>query len=657
MYKRQPSGLLVGRNRTLAIDVLDYASDGSYDIACGDATGVDNTKLTGVTRSSCTFTVDPIDNLASGLQGDTTFTIPLTSTGGDSTSASFTVNVGPDSTISYSAPSGLKVGRNRSLAIDVLDYASDGSYSVSCGDATGVDNTKLTGVTRSSCTFTVDPIDTLGGSLQGDTTFTVPLTSTGGHTRDATFTVNIGPDSTITYNAPSGLLVGRNRTLEIAVLPHVYEANPSNYVISCGDATGVDNTKLVGVTRSSCTFTVDPIDTLGSSLQGDTTFTVPLTSTGGHTLDAAFTVNIGPDSTITFTAPATSGAGSLQVAKNRTLTVDVSGYASETAGYTVSCGDVVTFDTTELSSVTHTGNSCEFTITPKNVEGSATFNVPYVSTGGHTLGGIVSITVGPDSDISYSEPAGLEVGRSHTLVVDVVASDGSYSVTCGDATGVDTSKFIVTRSTSGDGCSFTVDPVDNLASGDQGDVTFIVPLTSTGGHSRSAPVAVFIGPDSAITYRAPSGLKVGTNRTKVINVLDYASDGTYSVSCGDAAGVDNTKLTGVTHSGSSCTFTVDPVDGLTSGDQGDTTFTIPLTSTGGHTLDASFTVTIGPDSTITYTAPSGLLVGRNRTLEIAVLSHVSEANPANYVISCGDATGVDNTKLVCLLYTSPSPRD
>ena len=155
---------------------------------------MDNTKLTGVTHtgSSCTFTVDPVDALASGSQGDTTFTIPLTSTGGDSTSASFTVNIGPDSTISYSAPSGLLVGRNRTLEINVLSHASDGSYSVSCGDATGVDNTKLTGVTRSSCTFTVDPTDTLGGSLQGDTTFTVPLTSTGGHTRDATFTVNIG---------------------------------------------------------------------------------------------------------------------------------------------------------------------------------------------------------------------------------------------------------------------------------------------------------------------------------------------------------------------------------------------------------------------------------------------------------------------------------
>ena len=126
--------------------------------------------------------------------------------------------------------------------------------------------------------------------------------------------------------------------------------------------------------------------------------------------------------------------------------------------------------------------------------------------------------------------------------------------------------------------------------------------------------------------------------------------------------MDNTKLTSVSHTGSSCTFTVDPIDTLASSLQGDTTFTVPLTSTGGHTLDATFTVNIGPDSTISYTAPTGLKVGRNRTLVIDVTDHATEANPASYDISCGDASGVDSTKLTgvthtCLLYTSPSPRD
>ena len=115
----------------------------------------------------------------------------------------------------------------------------------------------------------------------------MPLTSTGGHTLDATFTVNIGPDSTISYTAPTGLKVGRNRTLVIDVTDHATEANPASYDISCGDASGVDSTKLTGVTHtgSSCTFTVDPINTLVSGSQGDVTFTIPLTSTGGHSPD------------------------------------------------------------------------------------------------------------------------------------------------------------------------------------------------------------------------------------------------------------------------------------------------------------------------------------------------------------------------------------
>ena len=182
---------------------------------------------------------------------------------------------------------------------------------------------KRQGVTHTgnSCTFTVNPIDTLASSLQGDTTFTVPLTSTGGHSISASFTVNIGPDSTISYSAPSGLVIGRNFTLEIDVSEHATEANPSSYAISCGDATGVDSTRLTGVTHSgsSCTFTVDPIDTLAVGLQGTTTFTVPVSSTGGHSLNATFSVNVGPDSSITVSPPS-----SIAVAASRSRTVDFS---------------------------------------------------------------------------------------------------------------------------------------------------------------------------------------------------------------------------------------------------------------------------------------------------------------------------------------------
>ena len=125
---------------------------------------------------------------------------------------------------------------------------------------------RLTSVARAtnSCTYTITPSTS---ASSGNATSTVTFTSNGGHSRSETITVEIGPDSTISYTAPTGLKVGRNRTLEIDVTEYATEANPSSYDISCGDATGVDSTKLSSVSHagSSCTFTVDPIDALASS--------------------------------------------------------------------------------------------------------------------------------------------------------------------------------------------------------------------------------------------------------------------------------------------------------------------------------------------------------------------------------------------------------
>ena len=203
--------------------------------------------------------MDPVDTLTPSNQGDVTFTVTFTSSGGTDSASSivgtFTVNIGPDSTITYSAPTGLKVGRNRTLVIDVLDYASEVSssgYSISCGDATGVDNTKLTGVTRSSCTFTVDPIDTLVSGSQGDTTFTVPLSSTGGHSLDASFTVNVGPDSAIVVDSSSSIALAASRSLTVDFSDY---ATDGNYTVSCGTPTTSSSLITIG-TPNGCSVAI-----------------------------------------------------------------------------------------------------------------------------------------------------------------------------------------------------------------------------------------------------------------------------------------------------------------------------------------------------------------------------------------------------------------
>ena len=98
-------------------------------------------------------------------------------------------------------------------------------------------------------------------------------------------------------------------------------------------------------------------------------------------------------------------------------------------------------------------------------------------------------------------------------MIDALAAisgeNAAYTVTCGDATGVDASKMTVTRSSTGDGCSFTVDPVDSLAVGSQGDTTFAVAYTSTGGATASGTYTINIGPDSTITANIPACYRGG----------------------------------------------------------------------------------------------------------------------------------------------------
>ena len=154
-------------------------------------------------------------------------------------------------------------------------------------------------------------------------------------------------------------------------------------------------------------------------------------------------------------------------------------------------------------------------------------------------------------------------------------------------------------------CSYTIDP-NNFAS--VGTATFNIAFTSDGGHTRTETISVEIGPDSNIRFTAPptfgsNRLRIGKNLTLAIDALDYVNENAaYTVTCGDAAGVDSTRLTAVSHTGSSCDFTIDPVDSLATSLQGNTSFTITYTSDGGATATGRITVNIGPDSSITFHA-------------------------------------------------------
>ena len=689
-----PSDLKVGRNRTLVINALDYVAENSaYTVTCADATGVDSDRLESVTRSSsgetgdgCTFTVAPkgyseanaADRLGAGFLGNTSFFVRFSSTGRDTLTGTFTVEIGPDSNVVYTAPTGLAVARNRTLVIDALAaVAENAAYTVSCADATGVSTytdadsnvVPRMAVTRSSsgdgCSFTVDPVDDLAAGLLGDATFSVAFTSDGGASATGIFTVDIDPDF-LTFTAPRGLKVATNRTQKIDALDYV----AGDGTITCGDATNVGanmptsgTVALTSVVRDAsgngCNYEITP-----TSTQGTAVFTVPYTSSSGS-LNGNISITVGPTSTISYSSP-----GTLSVARNRTLVIDASGYVSDNSAYTVTCGDATGVDANRMTVTrSSSGDGCTFTVDPVDnlpatappgdpaaaTQGDTTFAIPFTSDGGHEITRTITVNIGPDSNIVYTAPTGLEVGRNRTLVIDaldyVAETTGSnYTFTCADATGVDAARMTVTRSSSGDGCSFTVDPVNSLAAGLQGDTTFSVFFTSTGGDTATGTFTVNIGADSNIVYTAPDTLIVGRNRTLEIDASSYVADGSYTFTCSDATGVDTYEANNVqvpkmavTHAGSSCTYTIDPVDTLLPTEQGDATFTISLASSGGDSTTRTITVGIGPDSNIAFAPPAGLVVGENRTIEFNALDYVTENEV--YTVTCGDATGVDATRL------------
>ena len=615
--------------RSATINVGAYASDGGFTITCGTIT--ESSALISLgTQNGCNIPIT-----AGSTAGNATISIPYTSSGGDTHTGTVTVSV-RTSLIVYNPPSrwNIQTGASQTLSMDA--HANDGRHTISCGTVTTSNNLATISYVNSghSCELTL-----IAGSTPGTVILTIPFTSSGGDTITGTRTITIIQASNITFTAPSGLKVGTNRTQTINALDYVTEDN-SDFTITCGDATSIDTTELMSVSRSGCVFTVTP-----KAVQGAASFVVPYTSTGGDTENGTISIEVGPESTVAYTAP-----GTLTVGRNQTLAIDALGYVTEDPAYTVTCGDATGVDANKLA-VTHTGSSCNFTIDPVDTlapanQGDTTFTIPYTSGGGHSTTGTITVNIGPDSNLSFTAPPALTVGRNYTLVIDAldhVSENTPYTVTCADPTGVDATKMTVTRSATGDGCSFTVDPVDTLLPADQGDTDFSVLFTTTGGTTATGTFTINIGADSNIVFSDPGTLTVGRNRTRTFDASSSATDGSYTISCGDATGVDATKMT-VTRAANSCSFTIDPVDTLTPANQGDTTFSVPFTSTGGATATGTFTVNIGPDSSLSFTAPSTQTVGRNRTLVIDALAAISGENAA-YTVSCADATGVDANRM------------
>ena len=606
-----PTNLSVAAGRSIDIDATDFASVGQGVTLNCLAPAATSPKFSSVTRNGCVYTA----TAGASSSGNATFNIIL-STSTQVRTYTITVTIGPSSDIIFVTPTGLTVATNRTLTIDASSYISENSaYTVTCSDAASIDTVEIATVARNGCSYTVTPTATTGPS-----SFQITYTSTGGDTHTATISIVVGPASTITFSGPTGLQLGKNRTRVINALDYATESH-RGYTITCGNAKSIDTTELQSVVRSpnSCTFTVTP-----KNVQGAASFIVPYTSAGGHKIDGTINITVGPDSTITYTPPT-----GLQVGINRTRVINALDYVTEAHnGYTITCGDATGVDSRSFSSVTRAdanAKPCEYTLTPTTAQGATSFRIPYTSSGGHTLSGTFPIAIGPSSTITFTAPdpkPEVSSGRNVALNVGSYARDSTYAITCGDPTGVDSSLSIVRV-----GCNYTVTADANAPAG---DVTFTVPYTSAGGHTASGTVTITI---IAITFNAPD-LEVGRNRTLTIDADDYISEGRSTFSCANATSIDTAKLTSVTRTANTCTFTITPVSTLTEAQQGDATFTVPFTSSSTRTYNGVFTVAVGPDSEISFTSPTSLILQSGAAVKIDAAIWATDGD---YTISCSRA--------------------
>ena len=229
------------------------------------------------------------------------------------------------------------------------------------------------------------------------------------------------------------------------------------------------------------------------------------------------------------------------MARNRTLTIDASAYASETAnsGYTVTCGDATNLHS-RLQRVART--DCSFVITPlaAAIPGTATFTIPYTSSGGDTTNGVVSVAIGTDSTLSIT-PAGRAAGQAFVEVrnrrvtyIDASrwATDSGYSVTCSGArfTVEDiagsaqpraaTNRELLSFSRSAN-CLYRIQP--DIASGTY--LKLSVSLRSSGGDTGTLAVNIYRQDDlrTSISASAPAALKIYRGQKISLDAASYAS--------------------------------------------------------------------------------------------------------------------------------------
>ena len=509
--------------------------------------------------------------------------------------ASVAVSQQADGQVQFNIPQDFVIPQNGFRTIDAMVSDPTAGRTVRCHNITAAWNAPIQRIIRRvGCTYTFTGMLNLvplagGGNTNGVTASNYicfrSYTTVGNNLvsqQCVTWRYRVGPASSVTFNAPTGLAVAANQQLVINALSYATETD-SRYSITCGDATSIDTVELSTVERSGCMFTVTP-----KNVQGAASFAVPYTSYGGATTSHTIAVQVGPASTIVFTPPSPA----LSVQSGSSIMIDASSYAAD-GSYTTTCG-TATESSALISISAQTG--CSVTVAAGSGTGTAAITVPYMSSGGDTHDGIVNVQVVPASDIVFSAPASnpvVSIDQSLVLDMSSYASDGPYTITCGTAT--ESSALISISAQTG--CSVTV-----AAGSSTGTAVITVPYMSSGGDTHTAMLTVAVI-DSNIVYTPPADLTLQIGGILAINAASYAADGAYTITCGEVESKSE-RIASITRNG--CGYIIIPASA------GQAEFTITYTSSGGDTHQATIPITIEPSPTAPatpntapdYTAPA-----------------------------------------------------
>jgi len=419
------------------------------------------------------------------------------------------------------------------------------------------------GATEAGITVTYDGATVASGitaSAGGtwSTTFTVPASSSGSHTVDAygsTTAASSVPDTTFT-------------------LPNV--------VITLGTTTAVSGTSVTvtgsgfGASETGIRVTYDGTavaTSITATIQGtwNSTFTVPTSSPGSHTVDAyGSTTAASSVPNVTFTVPTVAiSLSTTSAAPGTSVIVTGTGFAASETGITV------TYDgATVATGITAT------------VQGtwSTTFKVPASAAGSHSIDAYGATTQAANvPQVTLVVGAGISISRSSAV-------SGTSVVVTGSGFGAAETGITVTY----DGTPVA----SGITASTQGtwSATFNVPASSPGAHivdaygSSSMMSSV---PD--VTFTIPSAA-VSLSATKAVS-------GTSVIVTGSGFGAAETGIT-VTYDGT-------PVaSGIAANTEGiwNATFSVPASSPGSHTVDAYGSTTMASSvPNATFTVPSGAI--------------------------------------------------